>query len=572
MLVAALAAVALALTAAPAAQAATDTVEFSCSGVTFHFTGFPNANNNMVTEQLQVDGKASYKFFHFNGPAATDFFPLAVPPGHHHYDAFAKWNTNGAKGGRDIKKKKGITCPVDPGYKIEKLQRLAGTQAFTTETLPSTHVGQTLEYKIVVTNTGNVPIKMSKFSDPKCAAVSGPSEKELAVGESVVYTCGHALNAADGEAGVYCNTATISGEKDAPKTQESNTVCAELPEHSNFSQEASCKKVTFFFFGFPKTNGNTVNEFVQVDGIYLFKGTFTFNGSSGSNTIVVNIPPGHHSVDMRANWNTNGVKGGGDHKIVGGLNCVPEPEFEIEKLQKIGGETYTKEPLSGKVTDKIEYEVIIKNTGNVPLKFNGGFSDSKCDETPTGGPGEGALATGEKTTYFCSHVIKEGGPNTNTATATGTPTEGNPVTHTSNEVVVNVVVEPKFAIEDEQRIKGSAQKFTPEKINVKHGETIEYQVTIKNEGNVPFKLKKFVDHFFESGHSAASVEELSCSGGPGSGELKPTESTMFLCERTVDETILGSKVEHADNEAEAETEGLGGAVFHHSNVVRAEVS
>lgn len=83
--------------------------------------------------------------------------------------------------------------------------------------------------------------------------------------------------------------------------------------------------------------------------------------------------------------------------------------------------------------------MIVTNTGNVALKFNGGFSDSRCDENAlSGGPGESAVPSGGSTTYFCSHQLKEVGANSNTATDTGTPAEGSPVTHESNTVVVEV--------------------------------------------------------------------------------------------------------------------------------------
>src|ERR1700724_2488841 len=52
LLLSLLAAALLAAAAGPAVAhaEATDTVEFSCTGVTYHYTGFPNAANNTITE------------------------------------------------------------------------------------------------------------------------------------------------------------------------------------------------------------------------------------------------------------------------------------------------------------------------------------------------------------------------------------------------------------------------------------------------------------------------------------------------------------------------------------------
>jgi beta-glucosidase len=89
----------------------------------------------------------------------------------------------------------------------------------------------------------------------------------------------------------------------------------------NFTQEFSCKQVTFHFSGFPNFPGNTVHEAIYADGGQIYVGEFTFNGSSGENTVPINLTPGKHTnIDVRARWSTNGVKGGFDHAI-GAAQC-----------------------------------------------------------------------------------------------------------------------------------------------------------------------------------------------------------------------------------------------------------
>jgi hypothetical protein len=536
--------------------------EFSCTAVTYIYEGFPNANNNTTHERTTVDhGTFTLRTFHFNGPTGTDVVPVAVAPGNHTLDAFATWRTNGARGGRDIGPHN-VTCAADPAFTIEKRQKMAGASSYTTETLPSTHVPQTVEYEILVTNTGNVPLTLSGFTDPKCETITGgPGEKQLGVGEQTIYFCHHALNKADGEAGVHCNVATVTGENGSPKTQESNSVCVELPEKSNFTQGVSCKQVTVYFYGFPKTTGNTVEEVIRVDKKIVFKQKITFNGSSFSNTVVLNVPPGHHKIDVFAHWKTNGVSGGADHNQQHGINCTPEPSFTIEKRQKIGAGSYTKEPLAGEVTQTVNYEVIVTNTGNVPLKFNGGFSDPNCDGgTESGGPGEAAVVTGESTTYFCSRLLKEGGANSNTATDTGTPTEGSPVTNESNTVVVNVPPKPSFTIEDTQRIAGEPS-YTTSPIKGKVKQFVEYEVNITNTGNVPleFPANSFFDVF-------ASIE-IPCTGAPT--VLAPTQSAHVHCEEELQES--GVKEDKAGDTGDP-PKGDGGPIMHESIPVVVEVS
>src|SRR2546427_10933851 len=85
----------------------------------------------------------------------------------------------------------------------------------------------------------------------------------------------------------------------------------------------TCNSVTFFFEGFPDAANNTVTERVQVNFVTIFKGKFTFTGPSGTNTVSVSVPPGHHKIKAAVSWNTNGVKGERDMPKPGGITCPP---------------------------------------------------------------------------------------------------------------------------------------------------------------------------------------------------------------------------------------------------------
>src|SRR5207248_2224577 len=102
----------------------------------------------------------------FDGPTATDAIPVAGPPGKYQIDAFAKWRTNGFEGHFDIPQK--LRCSPAPGLAVEKLQQIAGVTGTWTPAPLNGEVGQTVDYAIVVHNTGNVPLTLSGFSDPRC--------------------------------------------------------------------------------------------------------------------------------------------------------------------------------------------------------------------------------------------------------------------------------------------------------------------------------------------------------------------------------------------------------------------
>jgi hypothetical protein len=208
--------------------------------------------------------------------------------------------------------------------------------------------------------------------------------------------------------------------------------------------ELTCKKIVVTYTGFPNLPGNTIKEKVRIDGVSgAVTKTFVFNGPEGTDTIFINLPPGEHAIDLFSIWrNSNGVSGNRD-QFLGKIKCEnAEPEMAIEKLQKFSTkEKYKTELLkSGKPGEIVDYKIVVKNTGNVPLTIN--FSDPHCDPgTITGGP-SGPLLRGESTTYFCTHTLttadREAGIYCNVANATGTPTEGPVVTAESLTLCVEL--------------------------------------------------------------------------------------------------------------------------------------
>jgi uncharacterized repeat protein (TIGR01451 family) len=327
-------------------------VKATCHSITFVFKGFPNLPNNTVKEKVYVHGKLVYEgTFTFNGPTGMNTIPITVPPGNGTVDGKASWNTNGFKGEYDIAT--GLKCPAEPAFTIQKQQKIEGSnEGFTTGTL-SGQVGQTVDYQVTVTNTGNVPLTFSSFTDANCSGIAGGPSGALEIGKSATYTCSHTLVLADANK-PYENSATVTGTP-------------------------------------PAGQGSAIMQ--------------------TSNTVVTNVP-----------FTVNAA-------------------FTIEKLQRDNGEpvSYTSEEVKAPEASTIEYEVVVTNTGNVPLKF-GELVDPNCSGI-TGGSGEEAVAPGKSTTFFCSHVVTqtdvEAKTYSNTATITGTPPpgDGESVNHESNTVV-----------------------------------------------------------------------------------------------------------------------------------------
>jgi hypothetical protein len=329
LLVAALLAT-LAFAQAAQAEVTHDTVVFSCPTVSYTYAGFPAASANTVTEILYVDGATFLtKSFSFDGPSGTDSIHIELPPGHHKIDARAKWKTNGVKGGHDQPHKGGLTCVPEPSFSITKLQQINRRAGFTSEMLFAARRLK-VTYEIVVSNMGNVALTFHDLLDARCDAGTlsgGPGGEALAPGGSSIYTCSHRLTPEDQALGVFENEASVTGEpppgEGPPLTQLSNPVIVELP---NDTVGFACSSLTLSFAMFPNVPGNTVSEIVYVDHRVLLASTFSFDGPSGSNTIPIDLPPGHHSIDVRVRWKAGGVSGGHDQHLEGGLLCGSEEE------------------------------------------------------------------------------------------------------------------------------------------------------------------------------------------------------------------------------------------------------
>ncbi len=290
----------------------------------------------------------------------------------------------------------------------------------------------------------------------------------------------------------------------------------------------SCNTVTFEYSGFPEVEANNVvTERLRADGISEFKEQFEFNGGTGVDTVTLPAPlaAGMHKLSAEAHWSTNGAVGeSGKHKEHVKCGNEPKPGFSIVKEQEIAGSSagFTPEKITGKIGQTVDYRITISNTGNESFTV-APFMDAGCDPGTLGGGPEGAtVAPGAKLVFTCGHLIGGGGSYTNVASATADFPEGGTLVHESNKVVVTVAIEARLSLSKTQEVKGNGTGFTASKLEATLGQTILYQVTAKNLGNVTLDLSEFTDIYCEGGHKLE-------------GMLVPGASAVYTCSHTLTE-------------------------------------
>lgn len=201
-------------------------VKFSCTKVVFTFSGFPAGKEDTVTEGVRTSGTIlAQQKFTFIGPEGSDTVNIPAPVGTVLLKAESRWNTNGVVGESGRHRERVVCEAGHPAVSVQKKQMIAGSEKEFTGGPLSGKTGQTVDYEILVRNIGNVPLVLSKFTDPGCEGISGGrGETPLAPKEETVYKCSHVLT----ESGEYKNVASVTavpeGEGAEAIDEHSNTV------------------------------------------------------------------------------------------------------------------------------------------------------------------------------------------------------------------------------------------------------------------------------------------------------------------------------------------------------------
>jgi hypothetical protein len=450
----------------PTAQSVVDGQTIGNSKPSEPANGFPNGTWGPISHTYTTKGshKICPVFYdpHGNevGGAATSAKEIIAGGTNHNGDNSIESNGNKSACVVSVE-------PPEPAFEVKKEQEIAGSgTGFTTAKLTG-KLGQTVDYRIDVKDTGNTTLALGALSDAKCDAgtISAPSQSSISPGQSAFYTCSHVLSAV----GIYTNVAVVTGTPpgEPPISHETPPVEVEVPEALNFeiSKEQRFAGQSSYTSGrlvgtvgqrveYRITVRDTGNTALTLKALVDPKcDAGTISGPSQSP-----IAPGEaafftcshvlNAVGVYTNVATDSAENAGkeltktSNEVEVEALAAPRPAFETKKEQRLAGEAaYTTAKLTGKLGQTVEYRIDVKDTGNTTLAL-GALSDAKCDAGTISAPSQSSISPGQSAFYTCTHVLSAVGIYTNVAVVTGTPPGEPPISHETPPVEVSVPAPP----------------------------------------------------------------------------------------------------------------------------------
>jgi len=344
-------------------------------------------------------------------------------------------------------------------------------------------VGDTVTYRFTVTNTGNVTIKGLNLTDDKLGTIK-TDKTELAPGAVASASATHVILESD-LPGPLTNLATIQGT-DSQNQPVTTTATASIALTYNAALAVTKKassdtakvgdNVTYQFS--VKNNGSvTINGLTLTDDklgvITLDKNSLppgeTATGSTIHKVVETDLPGPLTNVATAAGTDSQGAPVTG--KATATVQLTYTATLQVTK---------TPSATTANVGETVTYQFLVKNTGSVTINTLA-LNDDKLgpitlDKT--------SLPAGETATGSATHLVVEAdlpGPLTNVASATGTDSQNKPVT---GQATATVKLTYAAALQVTK---------TPSASTAAIGETVTYQFSVKNVGNVTINALTLTD-------------------------------------------------------------------------------
>ena len=395
----------------------------------------------------------------------------------------------------------------------------AAELSITKEAKPTSNVkvGDEIEYKVVVTNSGNVSVKAITLADDH--GTPALDKTALAPGENATATYKYTVTQADVDAGSIVNTvkanATAERGDDPAEVSATATVTAVKAD----AKLAVTKTAD-------KTSELKLNDKVTYTVVVTNSGNVTVKGIKLSDTLVAleeeafDLAPGAaktitytytvKQADVDAGKIDNTVTATGkdpkNEDVSGTAKATVTTEDAAAKLSITKGANPTEGVAVGA---EITYTVIVKNEGNVSVKA-GKLVDDHADlskETFELEPGKQAVFTYK---YKVTQEDIDAGEIVNVVKANATAARGKDPAEVQATATVST---------EESAAQIGITKTAAPTSNVKVGDKITYKVVVTNTGNVSVKNGTLSDD-----HADLSKETFA---------LAPGKTAEFTYEYTV---------------------------------------
>ena len=414
-----------------------------------------------------------------------------------------------------------------------------------------TDAGDTIQYTFTVTNTGVLTLSSVGVNDPKAGTVTcpqttlAPAASELCTATSV-YT----ITAADVTAGTVHNSATAEGTPPGavtpvvslPSTTDTPTAAPapalSLVKSADPSDAAAYTPGQLITYHFVVTNtGNVPMNGISVDESQ-FSGTGTMSPATcPSPTLALGEQEvctatytlTQADVDAGSLTNTavaNGTPTGSNVSVPSGPSSVTIPQTPAPGISLVKSVDSATVNAAG---EQVTYAFFVTNTGNVTLtnptvtetQFSGtgALSAIDCPQTSlVAGQFETCTAT-----YTVTQADMDAGTITNTATVTGTPPTGAPVTSVPSNAVVNAAQAPELTL-----VKTASAQAA------QVGQQLTYSFAITNTGNLTITGPTVTEAAF------SGTGQLSAITCPPGVVLLPTDTTTCSATYTVTQADIDS--------------------------------
>ena len=405
-------------------------------------------------------------------------------------------------------------------------------------------LGETITYKIIVKNDGNLTIKDIEVTDELTGNTGDKAWKieELAPGKLEEFTTSYTVTEKDILAGSVVNEATAKGKSPDPEKPDVPVKPGEKEDptdpangHLNITKTTTSTPAN----GSAYALGETITYQITVknDGNLTIKDievTDELTGNTGDKAWKIDSLSPDESKVFTAEYKVTeaDILKGEVHNEATAKGKSPDPEkpdvpvdpgtkdeptvkaepslfVDKEANQKAGGYA---------LGEEISYTIRVLNNGNVTIS-----SITVTDEMTGLNETIPTLAVGEEKTFTTTHKVTEAdilkGKILNVATAKGTDPKGNPV---EKDDTKEIDTEPKNAHVTLEKETTSTPADGKAYVI---GEKITYQITVTNDGNLTAANLVVTDELTgNSGENAWKIESLA-----------PGESKVFTAEYTVTE-------------------------------------